>query len=86
MTNTSEAAAIAGDDDEITEIEARLLEAFGPLEMARIIATFGNELAWLATFANVRSQDDSKTFARVNRGALRTIAERANAAISKVTS
>jgi hypothetical protein len=35
------------------------------------------ELLWIAEFANVRSQDDSKTFARVNRGALRTIRDRA---------
>lgn len=40
------------------------------------------ELEWIAVFADVRSKDDSKTFARVNRGALRTIRDRANAALS----
>jgi hypothetical protein len=37
------------------------------------------ELLWIAEFADVRSQDDSKVFARVNRGALRTIRDRARA-------
>lgn len=41
------------------------------------------ELEWLAAFADVRSQDESKVFARVNRGALRTIAERARAVLAK---
>lgn len=36
-----------------------------------------DELFWIAAFADVRSKDDSKTFARVNRGALRTIRDRA---------
>jgi len=66
--------------DEITEREARLLEAYGPLEMARIIASMADELGWISFFADVRSRDDSKTFARVNRGALRTIRDRAYAA------
>jgi hypothetical protein len=39
-----------------------------------------DELLWISEFANVRSEDDSKTFARVNRGALRTIRDRALAA------
>lgn len=39
-------------------------------------------LEFIAAFADVRSKDDSKTFARVNRGALRTIAEKARAALS----
>ena len=65
---------------EISEREARLLEAYGPLEMAQLIASMADELHWIAAFADLRSQDDSKTFARVNRGALRTIAERANTA------
>ena len=63
--------------DEITEREARILEAYGPLELARIAAAMADELMWIASFANTRSQDDSKTFARVNRGALRTIRDRA---------
>ena len=62
---------------DITETEARLLEAFGPLEMARIIESMATELLWIRAFASVRAADDSKTFARVNRGALRTISERA---------
>ncbi len=37
------------------------------------------ELRWIAAFADVRSKDDSKTFARVNRGALRTIRDRTHA-------
>ena len=65
----------------VTETEARLLEAYGPLEMARIIDRLRDELLWIDTFATVRSQDDSKTFARVNRGALRTIAQRARDAL-----
>lgn len=68
----------------ITESEARLLEAYGPLEMARVIEGMSRELAWIESFATMRSQDDSKVFARVNRGALRTIAERASAALPKV--
>jgi hypothetical protein len=71
--------------DEITEAEARLLEAYGPLQMARVIEQLLNELAWIRTFATVRSKDDSKTFSRVNRGALRNIAEHANSAIAKAT-
>jgi len=38
-------------------------------------------LTWIAPFADMRSKDDSKTFARVNRGALRTISERASSAL-----
>lgn len=37
------------------------------------------ELLWIAEFADVRSRDDSKTFARVSRAALRTIRCRARA-------
>lgn len=70
-------------ENDITERDARLLEAYGPLEMARLIARLADELAWIEAFATVRSQDDSKTFARVNRGALRTIAERAGKAGSQ---
>ena len=40
------------------------------------------ELVWLEAFAAVRSGDDSKTFARVNRGALRTIRDRAGQALA----
>ena len=69
---------------EITLAEARLLEAYGPLEMARLIVALTDELVWIETFATVRSQDDSKVFARVNRGALRTIAERAGRAAEQV--
>ena len=66
--------------DEITEREARILEAYGPLELTRIVTAMADELMWISTFAMVRSEDDSKTFARVNRGALRTIRDRAYAA------
>ena len=38
-------------------------------------------LTWIAPFADMRSNDDSKTFSRVNRGALRTISERASSAL-----
>jgi hypothetical protein len=70
--------------DEITESEARLLEAYGPLEMARLIESLRHELTCIEVFALLRSKDDSKTFARVNRGALRNIAERASRAIDRV--
>lgn len=68
---------------EITATEARLLEAYGPLEMARLIESLDGELEWIAAFADIRSKDDSKTFARVNRGALRTIASRSAAALHR---
>lgn len=55
-----------GTGREITQEEARAMQG---------------ELKWLALFAEIRSKDDSKTFARVNRGALRTIAERARGAL-----
>lgn len=38
-------------------------------------------LQWIAVFADVRSKDESKVFARVNRGALRTIRDKAQAAV-----
>jgi hypothetical protein len=63
--------------DNITHEEALLLEAYGPLEMARVIVAMRAGLSWIEVFATVRSKDDSKTFAAVNRGALRTIATRA---------
>jgi hypothetical protein len=69
---------------DITETEARLLEAYGPLEMARLIENLMGELAWIEAFAQVRSKDIGKTFNRVNRGALRNIAERAGRAIEQV--
>jgi hypothetical protein len=69
---------------EITERDARLLEAYGPLEMARVIEGLSDELAWIVAFAQMRSQDESKVFARVNRGALRNIAERAARVIEQV--
>jgi hypothetical protein len=71
--------------DEITHSEALLLEAYGPLEMARLIETLLHELAWIEAFAQIRSKDDSKTFARVNRGALRNIAARAGQLIGHAT-
>ncbi len=43
------------------------------------LANLANDLAWIAGFAALRAQDDSRVFARVNRGALRTISERATA-------
>jgi hypothetical protein len=73
-----------GSADEITMREAQLLDALGPLEMARLIESLTDELMWLEAFATVRSQDESKVFAKVNRGALRTIAERARVACQKV--
>jgi hypothetical protein len=74
----------AADCDEISEAEAFLLEAYSPLEMARLIVALTAEHRWLSQFADIRSKDDSKTFARVNRGALRTIAERAGQAANQV--
>jgi hypothetical protein len=70
---------------DISETEAQLLEAYGPLEMARLIETLMRELAWVEAFAQIRSKDDGKTFARVNRGALRNIAERAGRALEQVS-
>lgn len=52
-------------------------------ELHEIIADLLIELRWLAMFADVRSKDDSKVFARVNRGALRTIRDRAQTAVNK---
>lgn len=75
-----EVVDVVREAEEVTTTEARLLEAHGPLEMARLIEALSDELAWIEVFATVRSQDDSKTFARVNRGALRTIAARARKA------
>jgi hypothetical protein len=72
------------EQDEITASEVRLLEMFGPLEMARVIEALTVELAWIEAFATIRSQDESKVFARVNRGALRNIAERARQATALV--
>ena len=66
--------------DEITEAEARILERCEVLEMARLILSMRDELMWISTFAAVRAADDGKTFARVNRGALRNISERASIA------
>lgn len=66
---------------EISDSEARLMERFDPLEMAQLIDCLAYELAWIAEFSKVRSQDESKVFARVNRGALRTINERASKAV-----
>ncbi len=40
-------------------------------------------LEWIALFADVRSQDESKVFARVNRGAMRTIRDKSLAALAK---
>lgn len=40
-------------------------------------------LFWIATFADTRQADDSKTFAKVARGALRTIRDRARALLSR---
>ena len=54
-------------------------------ERSELVSDLLAELEWLATFADVRSKDDSKTFARVNRGALRNIATRCRAAIAKAT-
>ena len=83
MTLSTDPLAVTG---EISDAEARLLEAYGPLEMARVIGGLRSELAWIEAFAQVRSKDDSKTFARVNRGALRNIAERAGRALDQVRS
>lgn len=41
------------------------------------VGVLEGELSWIAAFAEVRSKDESKVFARVNRGALRNIAARA---------
>lgn len=52
---------------------------------ARMIAMtpeFVDLLEWIAAFADVRSKDDSKVFARVNRGALRTIRDKARLAVA----
>ena len=42
-------------------------------------------LRWIMLFADMRSKDESKVFARVNRGALRTISERAATALGDPT-
>lgn len=54
-------------------------------ESAALVARIDSlraELHWIARFAQMRSEDRSAVFARVNRGALRTIAERAETALN----
>jgi hypothetical protein len=52
-------------------------------QAADTIETLCKALSEIEVFAGVRSKDDSKTFARVNRGALRTIAAAASKALAK---
>lgn len=53
---------------------------------ARLIAAtpdMREALEWIASFAEFRAGDDEKTLARVSRGALKTISERARSALSR---
>jgi hypothetical protein len=64
----------------MSEFWRKEIECYGAEGVDNVIARIEQleeELHWIAAFADVRSQDDSKTFARVNRGALRTIRDRA---------
>lgn len=70
----------------ITERQARLLESFGPLEMARLIESMADELNWIVSFAEVREQDSKKTMAEVGRGAMNTIATRGRESMAKLQS
>jgi len=51
---------------------------------AALVAAVADLLGWIECFADVRSQDDSKTFARVNRGALRTIRDKCRAMLAQM--
>jgi len=64
-----------------TDTQASIMEPMTAAETGQHVL---NELVWIAAFADIRSKDDSKVFARVNRGAMRTIAEKANAAIAQI--
>lgn len=77
------------------KLEASFEGAFGELinpdgpEAAQAIRTLMGEkaelradLTFIAGFAQMRSTDDSRIFARVCRGALRNIAERAKSALT----
>lgn len=57
-------------------------ERAGPAPLTVRERTMLESLVAIWAFASMRSEDDSKTFARVNRGALRTIAAQAKAAIA----
>lgn len=70
----------------ITDRQARLLEAYGPLEMARIIEAMADELKWIVVFAEVRAKDSKRTMAEVGRGAMNTIATRGRESMVKVQS
>jgi hypothetical protein len=59
----------------------RIITSATPLNPSPSCLGVVEALEWIALFAEVRSQDDSKTFARVNRGALRTIAEKSRTAL-----
>lgn len=50
---------------------------------ARLVDELVDDLGWMAAFAETRAADDSKTFAKVSRPALRTIAERARSLLSR---
>ena len=62
-------------NEHVNEVEALRQTQTDALKIAR------EALEFIAVFADVRSKDDSKTFAKVNRAALRTIDEKANAAL-----
>jgi hypothetical protein len=53
------------------------------LEAAALIEELVEALEWMEAFARIRSEDESKVFARVGRNALRTITGRCEAALSK---
>lgn len=57
---------------------AKLLE-----ENQRLVDELVGDLGWIAAFAATRAADDSKTFAKVSRAALRTIAARARSLLSE---
>ena len=56
-----------------------------PMVLPSRVKQLLDALKWIALFATVRSKDDRKTFARVQRQALAAIADRADAAIARAT-
>lgn len=66
------------------ESKALIADALDELSRGRWLASLLlEELRWIEAFAQVRSRDESAVFAKVSREAMRTIAQRAGAAIEQ---
>lgn len=70
--------------DNCIEIVAKFFAKHRHDSTAALVAEVADLLGWIEVFADVRSQDDSKTFARVNRGALRTIRDKCRAMLEQM--